>query len=87
MPVLTASTPRQQQLLKDFATKLAAECKKLSPAVTSEVDYGMLAVPLVGLAVDILKQRGLDRGEIEEFILQIADKQFQQTSPILTIVR
>ncbi len=88
MPVLSANSPRQQQLLKDFAAKLAIECQKLAPAVTGEVDYGMLAVPIVGLAVDLLKQRGLSKDEIENFIYEIADRQFSQVqSPILKIVR
>ena len=90
MPKLEAKSPRQQQLLKSFAGKLAAELNKLAPEVTGEVDYGMLAVPLIGLAVNVLKQRGLSRDEIEEMVMQVTEKQFSggaPASPILTLVR
>ena len=87
---LTANTPRQQALLKTFTGKLAAELNKLAPEVTGEVDYGMLAVPLIGLAVGVLKQRGLSRDEIEEMVMQVTEAQFKSdapASPILTLVK
>ncbi len=86
---LEAKSPRQQQLLKTFAAKIAVELNRLAPEVTGEVDYGMLAVPLIGLAVGVLKQRGLSRDEIEEMVMQVTEAQFASaaTSPILTIVR
>lgn len=88
MPKLEAKSPRQQQLLKDFAGKVALKMNELAPAVVGEVDFGMLAVPLIGLAVDVLKQRGLTRDEIEEMVLQTTEKQFTAAqSPILKIVR
>ena len=88
MPVLKADTPRQQALLKTFAGKLSAHLNAEAPAIVSEVDYGMLSVPLVGLAVDILKQRGLTKEEIEAMVMTIVDRQFQVVqSPILKIVR
>lgn len=89
MPKLEARSPRQQQLLKTFAGKVAAELNRLAPEVTAEVDYGMLSVPLVGLAVSVLKQRGLSREEIEEMVMQTVEKQFSgdPPSPILHLVR
>jgi len=85
---LEAKSPRQQQLLKNFAGKIAVELNRLAPTVVGEVDYGMLAVPLIALAVDVLKQRGLSREEIEEMVMQVTEQQFaSQTSPILKIVR
>ncbi len=91
MPIkLEARTPRQQSLIRTFAGKLAVELNKLAPEVTGEVDYGMLAVPLIGMAVNVLKQRGLSRDEIEEMVMQVTEKQFQAsapTSPILTLVK
>lgn len=90
MPKLEARSPRQQQLLKSFAGKVAADLNRHAPEVTGEVDYGMLAVPLVGLAVGVLKQRGLSRDEIEEMVMQTVEAQFRGdagASPILTLVR
>ena len=84
---LQANTPRQKQLLKDFAGKVAAKLNELAPAVTGEVDYGMLAVPLIGLAVSLLKQRGLGRDEIEEMVMQVIEAQPVFQSPVLHVVR
>jgi hypothetical protein len=76
MPKLEARSPRQQQLLKTFSGQVAAKMNELAPAITGEVDFGMLAVPLIGLAVGVLKQRGLSRDEIEEMVMQVTEKQF-----------
>ena len=90
MPKLEARSPRQQQLLKMFAGKLAVELNRIAPEVTGEVDFGMLSVPLVGMAGGVLRQRGLSREEIEEMVMQIVERQFDggaPQSPILTLVR
>lgn len=89
MPKLSAPAPRQQQLLKEFGQKLAAKAQELAPAVTAEVDYGMLSVPLIGLAVAVLKQRGLSREEIEMMVMETVERQFNsgESTPLLHIVR
>lgn len=84
---LSASSPRQQALLKEFTDDLLREVQKLHPKVTAEVDYGMLAVPFIAIAVDVLKKRGLSRGEIEELVMQVTEKQFGAPGLHLTLIK
>lgn len=81
MPVLTAN-PAQQKLLKQFANELSQEMNRIHPKYTDKVDFGMLSVPLVGLAVHLLKERGLSREEIGEMIMATVERQFEGSAAL-----
>lgn len=83
---ISATTPEAKRALQDFTGKLAAFLNEQLPQVAGKVDYGMLAVPLVGCAVQVLQKRGFDKGDIEQAILQSMDAQFKETKPNLILL-
>lgn len=86
--IFKPGSQRQRQLLKEFSEKLAHRLNELTPELAKELDYAMVAVPLVALAVSALKQRGMTREAIEDAVMEIVDKQFTgPPGPQLTIVR
>ena len=75
---ISAPTPVQQKTLKDFTGRLAAFLNKEAAEVGKTVDYGMLCVPLVACAVQVLQTRGFNKDDIEQAILQSMDRQFKK---------
>ena len=79
-------TPQEQLALKNFTGKLAHYLNEEIQKVSGEFDYGMVCVPLVALAVQALKARGMDKDDIEQAILQTMDQQFKSDTPSLILL-
>lgn len=63
------------QLTRRLSDYLTPELKALQ---AQGVDYALTFGPLVGLAVQVLKARGLSRDAIESAILHHMEKQFER---------
>ena len=83
---ISAASPAQQKTLKDFAGRLSVFLNKEVQEVAKTVDYGMLCVPLVACAVQVLQQRGFSKDDIEQAILQSMDRQFTKPGEGPTLV-
>lgn len=74
---------QQKKHLEASAARITAFMNQELERTRGQFDFGLLVLPLVGSAVQVLQARGFEREDIEEAVLKSAEEQFGKESTIL----